>query len=146
AIAPRLSKVESAAPKMSRSRRTANSLMLYVPPDSDLDAGLSMRQPEQPLKVLIVGSGGREHVLASLCRKSPDCREVIAGPGNGGMAAEIPCHPVAADDDDGLVDLAVREKVDFVVVGREAPLSLGLVDALATRNIAAYGPEQAGAR
>src|SRR5690606_37551573 len=47
---------------------------------------------------------------------------------------------------DGLVDLAVREKVDFVVVGPEAPLSLGLVDALATRNIAAYGPEQAGAR
>ncbi len=105
-----------------------------------------MKQPDQPLKVLVVGSGGREHVLASLCAQSPFCREVIVAPGNGGMAAQFPCFPVAADDIAGLTNLAVEQGVDFVIVGPEVPLSLGLVDSLAQRGIAAFGPKSDGAR
>jgi phosphoribosylamine---glycine ligase len=105
-----------------------------------------MRQPDKSLKVLVVGSGGREHTLASLCRKSPFCREVIAAPGNGGMASAIPCFPVPAEDVEGLVALAVREQIDFVVVGPEVPLSLGLADELRAQGIAAFGPGKAGAQ
>lgn len=105
-----------------------------------------MKQPEQPLKVLVIGSGGREHTIVSLCRKSPFCREVIAAPGNAGIAAEATCFPVAVDDIDGLVELAVREKVDFAVIGPEIPLSLGLVDRLSEKGIDAYGPSKAAAR
>lgn len=105
-----------------------------------------MKQPENKLKVLVVGSGGREHTLAALCRQSPFCREVIAAPGNGGIASEFRCFPISADDVAGLVDLSIREGIDFVVVGPEVPLSLGLVDALAEKGIAAYGPRGDGAR
>jgi len=105
-----------------------------------------MRHPEKQLKVLVVGGGGREHTLASLCQHSRYCREVIAAPGNGGMAREISCFPIAAEDVVGLVDLAVREGVEFVIVGPEVPLSLGLVDSLAAKGIPAFGPKKAGAR
>jgi phosphoribosylamine--glycine ligase len=71
---------------------------------------------------------------------------VIAAPGNGGIAGDCPCFPVAADDVPGLVSLAQREGVNFVVVGPEVPLSLGLVDALAAAGIPAFGPKADGAR
>jgi phosphoribosylamine--glycine ligase len=99
-----------------------------------------------PRSLLVVGSGGREHALVKACLASPARPRVIAAPGNGGIAPEAACFPVSAEDVPGLVALAQREKVDFVVVGPEVPLSLGLVDALAAAGIPAYGPKRDGAR
>jgi len=107
-----------------------------------------------PRSVLVVGSGGREHALVRSLAASPALSQVegpvkprvICAPGNAGIAAEVPCFPVAADDLTGLVALAQREKVEFVVVGPEGPLSLGLADRLIAAGIPVYGPKAAGAR
>ena len=99
-----------------------------------------------PSSVLIVGSGGREHALVRALLASPAKPRVFCAPGNAGIAAEVPCFPVAADDIAGLVALAQRENVDFVVVGPEVPLSLGLADKLIAAGIPVYGPQAAGAR
>jgi len=100
-----------------------------------------------PKSILVVGSGGREHTLVKSLLASPTNPRVICAPGNAGIAAEIPCFPaIAADNITALVELAQREKIDFVIVGPEVPLSLGLVDALAAQNIPAYGPKADGAR
>ena len=96
--------------------------------------------------MLIVGSGGREHTLVKACLASLARPRVIAAPGNAGIAREVPVFPVAVDNIPGLVALAQREQIDFVIVGPEVPLSLGLVDALAAVNIPAYGPKADGAR
>jgi phosphoribosylamine--glycine ligase len=101
---------------------------------------------QPPQRILIVGSGGREHTLVRAALAAPGVERVIAAPGNGGIALEAPCFPVAVEDIAGLVALARRERVDFVVVGPEVPLSLGLVDALAAAGISAYGPKADGAR
>lgn len=99
-----------------------------------------------PQNILVVGSGGREHTLVKAVLASPARPRVIAAPGNAGIADEVPVFPVAADDIPGLVALARREKIDFVIVGPEVPLSLGLVDELARAGIPAYGPKADGAR
>jgi len=99
-----------------------------------------------PRSVLVVGSGGREHTLVRSLLASPARPRVIAAPGNAGIALDAPCFSVAMDDIPGLVALAQREKVDFVVVGPELPLSLGLVDKLTEAGIPAYGPSSDGAR
>lgn len=100
----------------------------------------------QKLKLLIVGSGGREHALLQKCRQSPLVDSVIAAPGNGGIAAEATCHPVSAEDVPALVALAQAEQIDLVIVGPEVPLSLGLVNALEAVGILAYGPREDGAQ
>jgi phosphoribosylamine---glycine ligase len=99
-----------------------------------------------PSSVLIVGSGGREHALAKALARSPVKPRLLCAPGNAGIAADATCLPVAADNVKGLVELAQREKVEFVVVGPEVPLSLGLVDELMKAGIPAYGPKADGAR
>ncbi len=99
-----------------------------------------------PRSVLVVGSGGREHTLVKTLAASPAKPRVIAAPGNAGIAQDVPCFPVAADDIPGLVALAQREKIDFVVVGPEVPLSLGLADQLLAAGIPVYGPKADGAR
>jgi phosphoribosylamine--glycine ligase len=100
-----------------------------------------------PKSILVVGSGGREHAIVKSLIASPATPRVICAPGNAGIADEIRCFPdIAADNIAGLVELAVREGIDFVVVGPEVPLSLGLVDALAEKDIPAYGPKADGAR
>ncbi len=98
------------------------------------------------LTVLVVGSGGREHALANACVRSPLVSRVLAAPGNPGIAAECACFDVAADDVDGLVELAVAQQVTFVIVGPEVPLALGLVDALQEKGILAFGPKADGGR
>ena len=95
-----------------------------------------------PARVLVVGGGGREHALVRTLLRSPQAPEVLAAPGNAGIAADgVECLP-----DDDLVALARGRAVDLVVVGPEAPLVAGLVDDLAEAGIAAFGPSRAAAR
>ncbi len=101
---------------------------------------------DNELNVLVVGSGGREHTLVKSCIASPMVKRVIAAPGNGGIAQDCACFSTSADDIPSLISLAQSEHIDFVIVGPEVPLSLGLVDELEKRNIVAFGPKAAGAR
>ena len=96
------------------------------------------------MKILVVGSGGREHALA--WRLVQAGHEVIAAPGNPGIEAVARCEPVAVDDGDGLVALALAAAVDLVVVGPEAPLVAGLADRLRARGVPTFGPGADGAR
>ena len=92
------------------------------------------------MRVLIVGSGGREHALAWKIRQSPRVERLFIAPGNGGTALEGENVPVEVDDIPGLVKLARTKKVDLVIVGPEMPLVLGLTDALEKENILCFGP------
>ena len=98
------------------------------------------------MKVVVVGGGAREHALAWTLARSPSVDHVVAAPGNAGIAEVARCEPVEATDVDGQAALAEKEGADLVVVGPEAPLVAGLVDALADRGVAAFGPTAAGAR
>lgn len=96
------------------------------------------------MKVLLVGGGGREHALAwKLAREGA---EIVAAPGNPGIAEVGRCVPVRADDLDALVALAEAERPDYTLVGPEAPLALGIVDRFRARGLAIFGPTQAAAR
>tara|TARA_B100001964_G_C14192236_1_gene581638 strand:+ start:357 stop:1628 length:1272 start_codon:yes stop_codon:yes gene_type:complete len=92
------------------------------------------------MKVLVVGSGGREHSLCWAIAKSPKCDELFCAPGNAGIDSIAVCVDIAADDIDALVNFATGNGIDFVVVGPEAPLVDGLVDKLEAADIKAFGP------
>lgn len=96
------------------------------------------------MRILIVGSGGREHALA--WRLAREGHALLAAPGNPGIAAVAECVAVAVDELDGLVTLATARGVELVVVGPEAPLVAGLADRLRAEGIAVFGPGAAGAR
>jgi phosphoribosylamine---glycine ligase len=98
------------------------------------------------VRVLVVGSGGREHVLAWSLSRGDGLDELHAAPGNPGIAALAHCHPVRAEDQAALVSLARELRIDLVVVGPEAPLVAGLADELRRRGIAVFGPAAAAAR
>jgi phosphoribosylamine--glycine ligase len=100
------------------------------------------------MKVLIIGSGGREHALAWKAAQSPRVEEVLVAPGNAGTAREARIRnvDVAAEDVDGLVDLARREGIDLTIVGPEQPLVLGVVDAFAAAGLRCFGPSRLAAR
>ncbi len=98
------------------------------------------------MRVLIVGGGGREHALAWKLTQSPSCEAIYAAPGNAGTADLGENLQIHDSDIDGICEAAEERRIDLVVVGPEAPLAAGLVDALAVRDIPAFGPSQAAAQ
>ncbi len=98
------------------------------------------------MKVLLVGSGGREHALAWALKKSPDCERLYCAPGNAGIRDCAQCVDIDALDVDALVDFAKDKSIDLVIVGPEAPLVAGLADRLSAAGIDVFGPNAAAAQ
>jgi phosphoribosylamine---glycine ligase len=97
-------------------------------------------------RVLVIGGGGREHALVRALLRSPQRPEVLCTPGNAGIATDVECLDVGAEEVDAIVRVAQERQVDLVVVGPEAPLVAGVVDALGEQGIAAFGPSREAAR
>ncbi|HTY42961.1 MAG TPA: phosphoribosylamine--glycine ligase [Thermoanaerobaculia bacterium] len=98
------------------------------------------------MKILVVGGGGREHALCLSLHKSSLVEEILCAPGNPGIAEVADCLPVAAGDIVELADLAEKLRVDLTVVGPELPLSLGIVDEFAKRQLPVFGPTRLAAQ
>jgi phosphoribosylamine--glycine ligase len=98
------------------------------------------------VRVLVVGSGGREHALAWKLAQSPVVEEVHAAPGNPGISRIGQCHPIRAEDGESLLELAMTVPADLVVVGPEAPLVAGVADRLRRGGVAVFGPSAAAAQ
>lgn len=98
------------------------------------------------MRVLVIGSGGREHAICWRLRRSPRISALFCAPGNPGVAEVAECLPLAVDDLDGLAHFAEREKIDLTIVGPEFPLSLGIVDRFRAQGLRIFGPTQAAAR
>src|SRR3989338_5655345 len=98
------------------------------------------------MKVLIVGSGGREHALAWKIVKSPVVGKTYAAPGNAGIADVAECVNIKADDVESLLAFAKREAIDLTVVGPETPLVSGIVDRFQAEGLKIFGPAQAAAK
>ena len=98
------------------------------------------------MKILVIGGGGREHALVWALRRSERVSEIVCAPGNAGIAALARCVPLDISDLDATVALALAEQPGLVVVGPEVPLSLGLVDELASRGVRAFGPTREAAQ
>ena len=98
------------------------------------------------MKVLVVGSGGREHALAWKLAQSPVVEELHAAPGNPGISRVGQCHPIRAEDGESLLELARTLGADLVVIGPEAPLVAGVADKLRRGGVAVFGPSAAAAQ
>ena len=92
------------------------------------------------MKILVIGSGGREHALCWALKKSPLISKLYCAPGNGGIEDVADCIPIKAEDIPAIIDFCKQESIDFVVVGPEGPLVMGLVDELADAGIKSFGP------
>jgi phosphoribosylamine--glycine ligase len=98
------------------------------------------------MKVLVIGSGGREHALAWKFSLDPRVDRVFAAPGSAGMSAVAECVAVGGEDIEGLANLVEEVGIDLTVVGPEAPLAAGVVDLFRERGLRIFGPDRAGAR
>ena len=98
------------------------------------------------MKILLVGSGGREHALGLGLQADPECSELHVAPGNPGIAKFATCHPLMVSDNQAIIDLAQQLDVDLVVVGPEVPLVNGVADLLRAAGIAVFGPSKAAAQ
>src|ERR1700741_4146764 len=98
------------------------------------------------MKVLVLGSGGREHALVWKLRQSPRISELFCAPGNGGITDEAECLAADLKSVDAITALASRLQPDLTVVGPELPLTLGVVDEFTRRGLRIFGPTQAGAQ
>ena len=98
------------------------------------------------MKILVVGSGGREHALVWKIAQSPLCEAIYCAPGNGGISRIAECVAIDVEDLEALGDFAEQEKIDLTVVGPERPLIMGIVDHFRSRGLTIYGPTAAAAR
>ena len=92
------------------------------------------------MKVLVVGSGGREHAIVDALAQNPRIQQIYAAPGNGGIAAQARLVPIAADNIHALADFAATERIDLTFVGPEVPLSMGIVDLFREKGLKVVGP------
>ena len=97
------------------------------------------------MRILVVGSGGREHALVWKIRQSPKVEKIYCAPGNGGIVGMADCVDIDATDIKGLVQFAKRKKIDLTVVGPELPLTLGIVDAFEEKGLRVFGPNRKAA-
>lgn len=98
------------------------------------------------MRILVIGSGGREHALVWSIAQSKLCDKIFCAPGNAGIAQIAECIDIKLEDIAGLLDFARKEKIDLTVVGPEVPLSLGIVDEFTKYNLKIFGPNKAAAR
>ncbi|MDE7064124.1 MAG: phosphoribosylamine--glycine ligase, partial [Desulfovibrionaceae bacterium] len=95
------------------------------------------------MRILVIGSGGREHALVWKLRQSPKVTRIYVAPGNGGIAAEgVTSVPLAVDDIPALVRFAREQRIDLAVPGPELPLTLGITDAMQDAGIPCFGPSR----
>ena len=97
------------------------------------------------MKIMVVGSGGREHAIIKKLKENKSITEIFALPGNGGMAKDATCVNIGAKDLDKIVEFATNTKIDYAVVAPDDPLVLGCVDALNEIGIPCFGPSKAAA-
>ena len=98
------------------------------------------------MRILVVGSGGREHSIIWKLSRSPRVRVIFCAPGNGGIARAARCVPIQPGDSKSIANFVRKEKIDYVVIGPEAPLASGLADALTAAGIGVLGPSQKAAQ
>jgi phosphoribosylamine--glycine ligase len=98
------------------------------------------------MKVLLIGSGGREHALAAALNADPQLEELHVAPGNPGIAQIALCHAINTDDNEAVIELAKKLSIDLIVVGPEKPLANGLSDSAKVAGIACFGPSKAAAQ
>ena len=94
------------------------------------------------MKVLIVGSGGREHAIAMAVAKSPRVDKIYCAPGNAGIAAQAECVPIGAMEFDKLIAFAKEKAIDFTIIGMDDPLVGGIVDAFEAEGLKVFGPRK----
>ncbi len=97
------------------------------------------------MKILVVGSGGREHALVWKLAKSPRVKQIFCAPGNAGIAKDATCVQVKAEDIDGLLNFAKKEAIDLTIVGPEVPLTMGIVDIFRRGGLKIFGPTKEAA-
>jgi len=97
------------------------------------------------MKILVIGSGGREHTLVWKIKQSPAVKKIYCAPGNGGISQLAECVPISATDIEGLLKFADKHQIDLTIVGPEAPLAIGIVDAFQAQGLTIFGPSQKAA-
>jgi len=98
------------------------------------------------MKILVIGSGGREHAIIKAIKKNKRVTQIFAAPGNGGISADAQCVPIKATDKEAMTDFALKNSIDYVIVAPDDPLSIGMVDALEEKGIRCFGPNMKAAR